>query len=87
MSGCEISDLREQLNTNTQILVWVNGLGWSVHALCLTECDKHGFYYYDPRTGEKDTLITAESFYAIWDKPIYDSLFNTFYSTRKALSY
>ena len=87
MSGCEMADLKDKLATNTPIVVWVNGLGWSVHAVCLTGFDENGFYYNDPSSGEKDVFISYDSFYAIWNEPIYDRLLDTSFSPRIALSY
>ena len=87
MSNLEMEDLREQLNTNTPILVWIRGLGWPVHALCLSGYDESGFFYNDPWTGEKDVFITYDDFYEIWNEPIYDSVLNLTYTPRKALSY
>ena len=87
MSSLEMYDLKFQLNTNTPILVWVSGLGWAVHALCLTGYDDSGFFYNDPWTGEKDAFIIYGDFYEIWNKPIYDSVLDLTYSPRKALSY
>ena len=87
MSGCELPDLKEKLNANRPVMVWVNGLGWSVHALCLTGYDRTGFYYNDPWTGKKDTFIDFEEFYSIWNKPIYDSVLDISYDPRIALSY
>jgi len=87
MSDLEMDDLKEQLNTNTPIVVWVNGLGWPVHALCLTGYDKNGFYYNDPATGEGNVFITYDGFYEIWNRPIYDSVLNLTYSPKIALSY
>ena len=87
MSNLEVEDLREQLNNNVPILVWIRGLGWPVHALCLTGYDKSGFFYNDPWTGDKDTFITYDDFYEIWNEPIYDSVLNLTYTPRKALSY
>ena len=87
MSNLEIADLREQINSNAPVVVWIRGLGWSVHALCLTGYDESGFYYNDPWTGAKDTYIIFDDFYAIWNEPIYDSVLNLTYTPRKALSY
>ena len=87
MSGCEIADLKEKLNTGTPIMVWVVGLGWPVHALCLTGYDNDGFFYNDPGTGEKDVPIGYEEFYSIWNKSIHDNLLNVSYAPRKAMSY
>ena len=87
MSNLEMEDLKEQLNTNTPILVWIKGLGWPVHALCLTGYDETGFFYNDPATGEKDVPISYEEFYTIWNDPIYDRVLDLTYAPRKALSY
>jgi len=87
MSGLEMEDLVKQLNTNTPILVWIKGLGWPVHALCLTGYDNSGFFYNDPWTGEKDTYIAYDDFYEIWNEPIVDRVLNLTYTPRKALSY
>ena len=87
MSGLEIDDLKKQLNTNTPVLVWIRGLGWPVHALCLTGYDKNGFYYNDPWTGQKNTFISYGEFYEIWNDRIYDRVLDLTYDPRKALSY
>ena len=87
MSNLEMEDLKEHLNTNTPILVWIKGLGWPVHVLCLTGYDESGFMYNDPWTGDKDAFITYNDFYGIWNEPIYDSVLNIAYTPRKALSY
>ena len=87
MSGMQMSDLKAQLNNNKPVMVWVSGLGWAVHALCLTGYDNNGFYYNDPWTGAGNTFISYDDFYAIWNKPIVDSVLGLTYEPRKALSY
>lgn len=87
MSGCEIEDLKRKLNENIPVVAWVNGLGFNVHAICLTGYDEKGLYYNDPWSGKKDLFITYDSFYKIWNDPIYDSIYGPSYPTRKALSY
>ena len=87
MSGLEMDDLKKQLNTNKPILVWIRGLGWPVHALCLSGYNKDGFYYNDPWTGEKDVFISYDDFYEIWNEPIIDRVLGLTYTPRKALSY
>jgi len=87
MSGCEMEDLKEKLKNETLAVVWVNGLGWPVHALCLSGYNENGFYYNDPATGEKDVFITYDDFYAIWNKQIYDSVLNMYFGPKIALSY
>ena len=87
MSNLEMEDLKEQLNTDTPILVWIKGLGWPVHALCLTGYDEFGFLYNDPATGEKDAHISYADFYEIWNEPIIDRVLGLTYTPRKALSY
>jgi uncharacterized protein YvpB len=87
MTGCEAEDLKAKLNKDTPVEVWVNGLGWPVHALCLAGYDEQGFYYNDPATGEKDVFITYDAFDAIWSKPIYDRRLNISFPPNIALSY
>jgi len=87
MSGCSIEDLKQHLNMEIPIVAWVNGLGFNVHAICLTGYDEEGFYYNDPWTGEKNSFITYDDFYLIWNKPIFYKQLNIYYSPRMALSY
>ena len=87
MSGCSVKELKNQLNLGIPIVVWINGLGFNVHAVCLTGYDENGFYYNDPWTGVKNAFITYDDFYSIWDKPIFNKTSNTYYPSRKALSY
>jgi len=87
MSGCSLEDLKDQLSAGAPIVVWVNGLGFNVHAVCLTGYNDIGFSYNDPWTGQKDFFIEYDRFFGIWDKPIYDDALGIYYSSRKALSY
>ena len=87
MSGLDMVDLLVKLNENKPVMVWVNGLGWPVHALCLTGYDRGGFFYNDPWTGAKDTHIAFDDFYEIWNNPVYDRVLDLTYTPRKALSY
>lgn len=87
MSGCSTDDLKDKLSSNKPVVVWVNGLGFNVHAICLTGYDERGFYYNDPWTGRKDKFITYGSFNSIWGKSIYDANLNKNYPPRKALSF
>jgi hypothetical protein len=87
MSGYRKADLKEKLNSNKPILAWVVGLGWSVHAICLTGYNADGFYYNDPWTGEKDVFIEYDEFYEIWNKPLYDRTLDQTYEPRIAMSY
>ncbi|GHV40173.1 hypothetical protein FACS189490_04980 [Clostridia bacterium] len=87
MTGCTTDELKKQLSRDIPVVVWVNGLGFNVHAVCLSGYDEKGFYYNDPWTGEKDAFIKYTDFYEIWNKPIYDSQTKVSYSARKALSY
>ncbi|MDR3239843.1 MAG: C39 family peptidase [Clostridiales bacterium] len=87
MTGCSMDDLKNKLNRGAPVTVWVNGLGFNVHAVCLTGYDKTGFYYNDPWTAKKNAHIGYTSFYGIWNKAIYDKQLGRSYSTRKALSY
>ena len=87
MSGYGMTELQAQLNRNAPVMVWVKGLGWAVHSLCLTGYDKNGFYYNDPWTGVGNTFITYNDFYAIWNEPITDGVLGLTYDPRKAMSY
>jgi uncharacterized protein YvpB len=87
MTGCSMDDLKRQLQSGCPIVVWVNGLGFNVHAVCLTGYNGNGFYYNDPWRGSKDALITYKKFYSIWNKPIYDGQRNVTFPIRLALSY
>lgn len=87
MSACELSDLKLQLASGAPVLVWVKGLGWAVHCVCLTGYDAEGFYYNDPANGGKDVFIAYEEFDAIWNDPIYDKVLGTNLPVRNALSY
>jgi uncharacterized protein YvpB len=86
MTGCEMNDLIKKLNSFDPIVVWVKGLGFNVHAICLTGYNSSGFYYNDPWTGEKDKFISYEDFYSVWNDPIEDKIYHKYYSPRKALS-
>ena len=87
MSGCEPDDLKEKLAEGKPVMVWIRGLGWPVHALCLTGYDQDGFYYNDPATGEKDVFIEYEEFYFIWSDPIIDNYLRITFSPKIAMSY
>jgi len=88
MTGCSMDDLKRQLNSGCPIVAWVNGLGFNVHAVCLTGYDDNGFYYNDPWCGSKNAFITYESFYQIWNCPITDENNPELsYPVRLALSY
>ena len=87
MTGCETEDLKAKLLADTPVMTWVNGLGWPVHAICLTGYDEQGFYYNDPASGKKDVHIPFNDFEIIWKKPIYDKLLQTSFPTKLALSY
>jgi len=87
MTGCSMDDLKNQLNSECPIVVWVNGLGFNVHAVCLTGYNGEGFFYNDPWYGSKNTFISNDKFYAIWNNPIYDELNFIPYPVRQALSY
>jgi uncharacterized protein YvpB len=87
MTGGTLNDLRQKLNANAPVVVWVVGLGFNVHAVVLTGYDENGFYYNDPWTGKKNTFITYDNFYDIWNKSIRDRLLDVNYLPRKAISY
>ena len=87
MTGCTVQDLKRQLGSNRPIVIWVNGLGFNVHAICLTGYDQDGFFYNDPWPGNKDVFITYNDFYKIWNNPIYDKQLGISYPVRLALSY
>lgn len=87
MTGCSEQDLKEQLNTDHPIVIWVNGLGFNVHAICLTGYNQDGFFYNDPWTGAKDVFISEAEFSAIWNNPIFDEHLNISYPVHLALSY
>jgi uncharacterized protein YvpB len=87
MSGCSMEDLKAKLNSERPIVVWINSLGFNVHAVCLSGYDEKGFYYNDPWTGKKDSFLTYDAFYKIWHKPIFDKMLNVRYAAGKALSY
>ena len=87
MTGCNMDDLKNQLNSNCPIVVWVDGLGFNVHAVCLTGYDGEGFFYNDPWYGSKNASISYDQFYSIWNKPIYDEDYYFAYPVRQALSY
>ena len=87
MTGCTVDDLKSKLNQDKPIVAWVSGLGFGVHAICLTGYDELGLYYNDPWTGIKDNFISYEEFTEIWEKPIKDHEIGITYSIRKALSY
>ena len=86
MTGCGIYDLKAQLNLNCPIVVWVSGLGFNVHAICLTGYNEEGFYYNDPWKGSKNAFISYDYFYSIWNKPISGGSFTDSNGLRKALS-
>jgi uncharacterized protein YvpB len=86
MTGCDMEALKKKLREGKPVVVWVNGLGFRVHAICLTGFNDSGFYYNDPWTASRSS-ITYKSFYSIWNKAIYDRQLDKNYSTRKALSY
>lgn len=89
MTGLNISDLKEKLNEDKPVEVWVDGSDWGfgIHALCLTGYDENGFYYNDPWTGEKDAFINYDKFYSIWNTTIYDRVLKISFGPRIALSY
>ena len=87
MTGSSMDDLKVQLNLNRPIVVWINGKGFNVHAMCLTGYNETGFYYNDPWPGSKNTFITYERFYSMWNRPIVDQILGITYPTRMALSY
>ena len=87
MTGGTVHDLKKKLNSNRPIVIWVNGLGFNVHAICLTGYDEDGFFYNDPWTAAKDVSISYTDFYEIWNTPIYDRHFGIEYPVRLALSY
>ena len=87
MSGGQIEDLKAQLNDGKPVMVWVRGLGFPVHALCLTGYNRSGFLYNDPWTGGRNTPISYSDFYAIWNDPIIDNVLGLTYEPRKAMSY
>lgn len=87
MTGETIEDIKEQLQHDSPVVAWVNGLGFNVHAITISGYDVHGLYYNDPWTGVKDAFLTYDDFYEIWNKPIYDTRYEISYSPRKALSY
>lgn len=87
MSGCKPEDLKDKLRANKPVMVWVVGLGWPVHCICLSGFDEYGFYYNDPANGEKDVFISYDSFYEIWTKQIYDKKLGISYPASIAMSY
>ncbi len=87
MSYCSTDDLIHQLGTGKPVVVLVNGLGWNVHAVCLTGYNENGFFYNDPWTGQKDAFIKYPAFNVIWNKAIYDKIYGKYYTETKALSY
>lgn len=87
LSGCEISVLNDMLLSGTPVVAWVSGLGFGVHAVCLSGFDDTGFFYNDPWTGEKNAHIGFEDFYEIWNKPIRDPDLGIYYPARRALGY
>jgi len=84
MSGGTVDDLKNKLNKNIPVVVWVKGLGFNVHALCLSGYNETGFFYNDPWTGQKNAYLTYDNFYAMWNKVIYAGYPNT---AKMALSY
>lgn len=87
MSGCTLDELKEKLNEDAPIVVWVSGLGFNVHVVCLTGYDTDGFFYNDPWSGRKDVKIKYDDFENIWDKAINDTKLGKSYTPRKAISY
>ncbi|MDR2648159.1 MAG: C39 family peptidase [Clostridiales bacterium] len=65
MTGSSIDDLKLKLSSDCPIVVWVAGLGFNVHAICLTGYDENGVYYNDPWTGVKNEFITYGKFLSI----------------------
>ena len=84
---CTMDDIKRKIDEGHPVVAWVNGLSFNVHAICITGYNATGFYYNDPWTAQKNAFIKYDTFYAIWNKPIYDRLGykNTPYC--KALSY
>jgi len=84
---CTLNDIIAKLDMNRPVVAWVNGLGFIVHAICITGYDADGIYYNNPWTGQKNEFISYDVFYSIWNKPIPDTegYENTPYC--KALSY
>ena len=87
MSGCSADDLKDSLAAGAPVVVWVAGLGFNVHAVCLTGYDEGGFFYNDPWTGAKDKYISYKNFNAIWNKALSDRGLNVSYPGQKALSF
>jgi len=87
MTGCGMDDLKKQLNDTCPIVLWVAGLGFHVHAVCLAGYNEEGFFYNDPWRGSKDAFITYDDFYDIWTSPIIDIGTGISYSDGYALSY
>ena len=87
MTGCTVDDLKYRLDARKPVVVWVVGMGFNVHAVCLTGYDENGLYYNNPWTGEKDAYIPYDDFYVLWNEPIYDGWTGEAYPARKALSY
>ena len=87
MSGCDMEGLKTQLNRNRPVVVWINGFGWNVHAVCLTGYDEKGFFFNDPSGGRKNRFVTYSGFYAAWNNPIIDEHNGFAYPPRFALSY
>ena len=84
---CTMDDVKRKINSNKPVVAWVNGLGFNVHAICITGYNTSGFYYNDPWTGRKNAFISNNSFYSIWNRPIPDRLGHKNTPYCKALSY
>lgn len=87
MSACETEDLKDKLREQKPVMVWVVGLGWPVHCICLSGFDENGFYYNDPANGAKDVFISNDDFYEIWTKQIYDRKLGLEFPSKIAMSY
>jgi len=87
LTGYSMEDLKVQLNNDTPVFVIVSGLGYRIHALCLTGYNAEGFYFNNPANGRKNQFITYEAFDPVWAKPIYDKRLGKYYPARIALGY
>ncbi|MDR1688430.1 MAG: C39 family peptidase [Clostridiales bacterium] len=87
ITGCDMDFLKDKLAQGIPVIIWVNGLGFNVHAFCLSGYDEKGFYYNDPWNGRKDRFITYNAFYGAWNNPVYDEQLNREAPPRMALSY
>jgi uncharacterized protein YvpB len=87
ITGCDMDFLKGKLAKGIPVIIWVNGLGFNVHAFCLTGYDEKGFYYNDPWNGRKDRFITYNTFYGAWNNPVYDEHLNNEAPPRMALSF